>query len=404
MKGVVFLSYCQEDFKQVFDIRRKLEKAGYQVWMAESNLVGSEEWRREIVRSICQSDVVVACLSRNWVNRESFVYKEIRVARELEKRFPGNPRFIIPVRLEVCNIPDILEDRQWVDLHAAHGFETLFEAIQLVMTKYPKDRKSVVPEAMQHCWRLLEYLVEVGKTGFVKRCEIIATILIGLLVVEIGLLQEWAPHSQHPGGFIGWGHPRSLLAIVCSILAGAVCSSGNLWFMKRARKDSEAISRRPERFYFLSITILIFCLTTAFILLLPTTHFYPAAGNMLPRSGHFQVFKALLFIGLEIFVLLWPGWFYAVWVRRGMVYERPALLAPDSKHIAIMALVGIFGLGILQWISLKNPLEVGYGDIWRTIHIEVQGILMIALAWIAWWLRYVSERLVQKAKKLQEQN
>jgi hypothetical protein len=177
-----------------------------------------------------------------------------------------------------------------------------------------------------------------------------------------------------------------------------------MWFMKRARKDAEEISQRPERFYFLAGTVLIVALVTSFLLLLPTARHIPADGDTLPRVGHFQVFKALLFIGLTIFVLLWPSWFHAVWVRSGMVYERPALLAPDSKQLAIMALIAILGIGMLQWISLKNPNEVGYGDIWRTIHIEVQGILAIALAWTAWWLRFVAERLERKEKKLLEQS
>ncbi len=405
MKGRVFISYCREDFKHVLKVRKKLEEAGFLVRMGAQSLVGGEEWRKEIVRFICQSDVVVACISSTWTDRENFAYKEVSVACELEKKLPKEVRFIIPARLEECKIPTkLLGDRQQVDLHVVPGIETLLEAIQLILEKCPESKKCVSPELMAHLRRFLEYLVEVGKTQFIRRCEILVTILIGLLIVEIGILQEWAPPSQHLPEFPGWCHPASLLAVVCSVLAGAVCSVSNIWFMKRARKDPEALSQRPERFYLLSVTVLLVALAASFLLLLPTAQHIPAKGDTLPRVGHFQVFKALLFIGLGIFALLWPSWFYAVWVRSGMVYERPALLAPDSKQIAIMALVAILGVGMLQWISLKNPHEVGYGDIWRTIHIEIQGILMIALAWTAWWLRFVAERLERKGIALQKQS
>lgn len=405
MKGNVFISYCREDFKRVLEVRKKLEETGLSVWMGAQSLVGGEEWRKEIVGFICQADVVVPCISSTWNNRENFAYKEVSVALELENKLPKEVKFIIPARLEECKIPTkLLGDRQQADLHVVPGIETLIRAIRDILDNCPDGKKSVPPGLMTHLWRYLEYLVEVGKTGFVRRCEILATILIGLLIAEIGILQEWAPPSQHLTGFPGWFHPASVLAVLCSVLAGGICCVCNMWFMKRARKDPEVLSQRPERFYFLSIIVLLSALAASFILLMPAARdIPPVQGDTLPRFGHFQVFKTLLFIGLEIFVLFWPSWFHAVWVRTGMMYERPALLAPNSKQIAIMALVAILGLGVLQWISLKNPQEVGYGDLWRTIHIEVQGILMIALAWTAWWLRFTAERLERRGIELQKQ-
>jgi hypothetical protein len=404
MKGNVFISYCSEDFKHVLEVRSKLEEAGFTVRMKAHSIVGGEEWRKKLVGFICQADVFVACISSTWGDREIFAYKEVSVACELEEKLPKEVSFIIPARLEECNIPQELENRQQVDLHVVPGIETLLKAIQGTLENYPEKKKSVQPGLMSHLWRYLEYLVEVGKTKFIRRCEILATILIGLLIAEIGILQEWAPPTQHPNGFPGWSHPASLLAVLCSVLAGVICIVCNIWFMKCARKKAENLIQRPERFYFLSVGILLFALVTSFFLLLPTARHIPAVGDTLARVGQFQVFKALLIIGLEISVFLWPSWFHAVWVRSGMVYERPALLAPDSKQIAIMALVAILGVGMLQWTSLKNPHEVGYGDLWRTIHIEVQGILAIALAWTAWWLRYIAERLERKRNKLREQS
>ncbi|MGD2089970.1 MAG: TIR domain-containing protein [Candidatus Aminicenantes bacterium] len=404
MKGNVFISYSSEDFKHVLEVRKKLEEAGLTVWMGAQSLVGGEKWGKELVGFICQADVFVACISSTWVDREILAYKEVSVACELEKKLPKEVSFIIPVRLEECNIPRELENRQQVDLHVVPGIETLLKAIRGILGNYPENKKSVPPGLMEHLRRYLEYLVELGKTSFFRRCEILATILIGLLIAEVGILQEWAPSTQHPNGFPGWNHPASLLAVLCSVLAGVICIVCNIWFMKCARKKAENLSQRPERFYFLSGGILLFALVTSFFLLLPTTRHIPALGDTLSRVGPFQVFKALLIIGLEIFVLLWPSWFYAVWVRSGMLYERPALLAPDSKQIAIIALIAILGIGMLQWTSLKNPHEVGYDHLWRTIHIEVQGILMIALAWTAWWLRYIAERLERKGNRLREQS
>jgi hypothetical protein len=404
MKGNVFISYCNKDFKHVLEVRKRLEEAGLTVRMEAHSIMGGEEWRKELVGFICKADVFVACISSTWVDREIFAYKEVNVACELEEKLPKEVSFIIPARLEECNIPQELENRQQVDLHVVPGIETLLKAIQGILENYPEIKKSVPPGLMAHLRRYLEYLVEVGKTKFIRRCEILATILIGLLIAEIGILQEWAPPTQHLNEFPGWGHPKSLLVVLCSVLAGVICIVCNIWFMKCARKKAENLSQRPERFYFLSVSILLFALAASFLLLLPTTRHIPAVGDTLARVGQFQVFKALLFIGLTIFVLLWPSWFYAVWVRSGMVYERPALLAPSSKQIAIMALIAILGIGMLQWISLKNPHEVGYGDLWRTIHIEVQGILMIALAWTAWWLRYIAERLERKGNKIREQS
>jgi hypothetical protein len=45
-------------------------------------------------------------------------------------QMPEGEIYLIPVRLEKCEIPMRLSSRQWVDLFALRGFEKLLKAIR----------------------------------------------------------------------------------------------------------------------------------------------------------------------------------------------------------------------------------------------------------------------------------
>jgi hypothetical protein len=65
------------------------------------------------------------------INKEGFVQKEIRIALDVADEKPEGTIFVIPARLEQCDVPQRLSHLHWVDLFEKDGYEHLYKALQL---------------------------------------------------------------------------------------------------------------------------------------------------------------------------------------------------------------------------------------------------------------------------------
>jgi hypothetical protein len=127
----VFLCHASEDKDAVRNLRKSLLVAGTDPWLDEDKLVPGQDWRLEITRAIRACDVILACLSRAAVSKESFVQREIKLALDQAEEKPEGTIFIIPVRLEDCPLPPQLQRWQAVDLFKANGIDRLEQALKI---------------------------------------------------------------------------------------------------------------------------------------------------------------------------------------------------------------------------------------------------------------------------------
>jgi hypothetical protein len=68
--------------------------------------------------------------STNAVSKTGYIQKEIREALEIADRMPEGRVFIIPVRLEPCEVPDRLQQWQWIDLYTSRGYQKLTASLE----------------------------------------------------------------------------------------------------------------------------------------------------------------------------------------------------------------------------------------------------------------------------------
>lgn len=112
----VFLSYASQDKLLVRELSRRLLGENWiDTWQDEKNLLPGQDWRNNIFDAVETSDIVIICLSNNSVNKEGYVQKELRFAQEIALEKPEDTLFLIPLRLEECNVPRGLRFYQWVD-------------------------------------------------------------------------------------------------------------------------------------------------------------------------------------------------------------------------------------------------------------------------------------------------
>jgi hypothetical protein len=127
----VFLCHASGDKPAVERFYNTLVNDGIDAWLDKKNLIPGQNWQYEIPKAVKSSDVVIVFLSSLSVTKEGFVQKEIRIALDTADEKPEGTIFIIPARLENCEVPERLARFQWVDLFEEDGYERLYKALQL---------------------------------------------------------------------------------------------------------------------------------------------------------------------------------------------------------------------------------------------------------------------------------
>ena len=107
--GHVFISYRHEDTDRVDLLQATLEHAGIRVWRDREALWPGDDWRIAIRRAISDGTLVfLACFSRRSLGRrQSWQNEELSVAVEQMRLRPPDEPWLIPVRFDDCDIPDI---------------------------------------------------------------------------------------------------------------------------------------------------------------------------------------------------------------------------------------------------------------------------------------------------------
>jgi hypothetical protein len=133
-----FLSYCSADKNSVRELYRQLKNEGVDVWLDVEKLLPGQDWQMEIKRAIRRADVVIVCLSNASVNKVGFVQKEIRLALDVADEQPEGKIFIIPLRLEDCEVPERLRRWQWVNYFEPRAFQRLAFTLQVLLVELAK--------------------------------------------------------------------------------------------------------------------------------------------------------------------------------------------------------------------------------------------------------------------------
>ena len=126
----VFLCHAHSDAAAVRALYNRLVKDGVDAWLDKEKLLPGQDWEMEIRKAVSESDVVVVCHSKQF-NQAGFRQKEVRLALDTAMEQPEGEIFIIPARLEECNVLQSLHRWQWVDLFEDDGYVRLMGALRL---------------------------------------------------------------------------------------------------------------------------------------------------------------------------------------------------------------------------------------------------------------------------------
>jgi hypothetical protein len=146
--GHVFISYAREDSRSADELQQLLEGAGIPVWRDTADLWPGEDWRAKIRHAITGNALAfIACFSMTSLSRgKSYQNEELTLAIEQLRTRPPEDRWLIPVRLDECEIPDrdigagrTLTSIHHIDLFGDHFDDSrarLVEAVQRILKRH----------------------------------------------------------------------------------------------------------------------------------------------------------------------------------------------------------------------------------------------------------------------------
>jgi formylglycine-generating enzyme required for sulfatase activity len=112
----VFLCHSSNDKPAVRELYQKLHAESWiQPWLDEEELYPGQDWNMEIEKAVETADAIIVCLTKNSINKEGYVQRELRIVLDFADYKPEGTLYIIPVRLEECEPPRRLRAWQYAD-------------------------------------------------------------------------------------------------------------------------------------------------------------------------------------------------------------------------------------------------------------------------------------------------
>lgn len=128
-KLLVFLSHASQDKATVRGLCERLKSDGFDPWLDEERLLPGMNWDMEIEKALRASDVLLLCFSNLSVSKEGYIQREFKRAKRYQEEKPEGTIYLIPVRLDKCELPYDFKDVQFVDF--PEGYDRLVVSLNI---------------------------------------------------------------------------------------------------------------------------------------------------------------------------------------------------------------------------------------------------------------------------------
>ena len=132
----VFLCHSSQDKPVVRELYQRLRAEDWiDPWLDEEKLLPGQDWDREIEMAVEAADAVLVCLSRQSVSKEGYIQRELKFVLDIALEKPDGTIFIIPIRLDACDLPRRLRSWQYVDYFPTsqnqRGYQRLLQSLRI---------------------------------------------------------------------------------------------------------------------------------------------------------------------------------------------------------------------------------------------------------------------------------
>lgn len=140
----IFLCYAREDQLLVEAVYNTLKKIGLSPWMDKKDLLPGQLWQTETPRAIKKASFVMIFFSKHSIAKRGYVQREFKLALDTLQEMPFGKLYIIPVRLDDCEVPDNFQHLHYCDMFDKDGFELVLKTIRSQFDESTKDAGFII--------------------------------------------------------------------------------------------------------------------------------------------------------------------------------------------------------------------------------------------------------------------
>ncbi len=134
---IVFISYVREDSTTAERVYQELRNTGLNPWMDKQDILGGQKWENVIRQAIEGSRYFIPLFSSTSTKKGGYMKKEFKYALKIFEELPQSYVFVLPVRLDDCEIPyKKLKDIQYVDLFDNNWEEGIQKLLRSLEAKW----------------------------------------------------------------------------------------------------------------------------------------------------------------------------------------------------------------------------------------------------------------------------
>ena len=198
-KKSIFISYAHEDAEAAHRLFNELKEFDdpddphLELFLDKKSIMPGQKWRDVIENAIKESQYFIILLSKNSIDKNSYVQEELKVAKEIAKALPGFEIYIIPIRLDDCQIAEPIQE-----LHTVDFFPDWQEGFQIVLNSMGiKKLERLPPSLWEHLLSAIDQKKCIPLIGE-SAIELFNQLDSKSFLTNNELAKEWAETYHYP--------------------------------------------------------------------------------------------------------------------------------------------------------------------------------------------------------------
>ncbi|ETX02531.1 MAG: hypothetical protein ETSY1_03245 [Candidatus Entotheonella factor] len=145
----IILCHAFEDKKVVGRVYDALQEAGFEVWLDLESASDEQVWEPDVADCLRQAACMLVFLSKNSVRKIGSTHHEFGQLIDTWKDMQEGTVHTIPVRINDCEIPEVLSRLDHIDLFEDEGLEHVIRCLRESETKQVLAPGNDVPTSDQ---------------------------------------------------------------------------------------------------------------------------------------------------------------------------------------------------------------------------------------------------------------
>lgn len=167
MNDKVFISYAKEDYIFAEKLYDFLKDSNLKPWLDKKEILPGQDWNYILRKSLREANYIILLLSHTSVQKRGYIQREFKLALEYYEEKLEDDIYLIPLKIDDCEIPERLNKFQWVEYNSEDCFNLVFSSLCLQRDKYESFERKQIASKETFAYQELKEEFEYGnKTKF----------------------------------------------------------------------------------------------------------------------------------------------------------------------------------------------------------------------------------------------